>query len=119
MAISLKPLLLESWHTQFKGNLHRLFSTFLLQFVRHPCPLCLITSLNNFLTIHAPIFTYLLVNPTFQAPRVITIETNLRNFRDEKTIALGCNLCFAIIHHLMGNNNNGFWHTNLLDLIAT
>jgi len=29
------------------------FSTLLLQFVFPPCPLCLITSLNNFLTTHA------------------------------------------------------------------
>jgi hypothetical protein len=53
MAINLKPLLLKSWHTQFKGNLHRLFFTLLLQFVLPPWPSCLITSLNDFLTIHA------------------------------------------------------------------
>jgi hypothetical protein len=24
-------------------------------------------------------------------------------------------LCFSIIRHLMGNNSNGFWHTDVLD----
>jgi len=45
--------MLEFWHTQFKGNLHKKISTLLLQFVLPPCPLCLITLLNNFITIHA------------------------------------------------------------------
>ncbi len=89
MAISLKPLLLESWHTQFRGNLHRLFFALLLQFVLPPYLLCLITSLNNFLTIHAPIFINLLVNLTFQALGIVAAKASLRNFHDQKTITSG------------------------------